>query len=339
MNYQTNASAQCNNVDNIIAMYDSECPICRFGVKNYKVNESQHLDIIDIRVESVFRAQAAKLGYNLDKTIVIKAGDNFYAGGEALAFMAKKAKRTNFFSKILYKIVAVKSFSKAIYPILSYSRSALLWLRNVPSVYEKINEFKGNIIKNQLGDDWHKLNANIQARFIAEPKLESCITYNGTMEVVECSKAGKLFAHLTSIISNPLTPYEGKNIPMDVRLEKRKGLSGTYWSRTYYYPNKQPYTITSAKRQNSAGTMTECVGGGFGMELIISESNGNLQFKSTKYFWQFKNIFITIPDILTPGQTNVLHEDLGDGNFRFTISMTHKLLGKTFYQTGIFNQK
>lgn len=47
---------------------------------------------------------------------------------------------------------------------------------------------------------------------------------------------------------------------------------------------------------------------------------------------------IPLPHWLSPGETHVSHTDLGGGFFRFTISMDHRQLGRTFYQTGIFRQ-
>jgi len=191
-------------------------------------------------------------------------------------------------------------------------------------------------IKKLLGDDWQLLHPNIQQRFATETTKSIC--YRGTMEKVECSFFGKLFAQFTRLIANPLTPYEGKNIPMDVILHRKEGLAGVYWQRTYYYPNRTPYQVTSVKRADHFGNLTECVGAGFGMVLNVSTQNGNLHFRSTRYFWEIGKFRIPLPHILTPGETLVMHEDLGNGFFRFTISMNHIWLGTTFYQTGIFKE-
>lgn len=193
-------------------------------------------------------------------------------------------------------------------------------------------------IKKLLADDWKLLHPNIQQRFSTEPATGEQVCYRGTMEKVECSFCGKLFAHLTRLIANPLTPYEGENIPIDVILYRKKELAGVYWQRTYYYPEQKPYTVTSVKRADKHGNLTECVGAGFGMVLEVESQKGHLHFRSTRYFWEFGELRIPLPHILTPGETIVKHEDLGEGYFRFTISMNHIWLGTTFYQTGIFKE-
>lgn len=158
------------------------------------------------------------------------------------------------------------------------------------------------------------------------------------MERVECSRAGKFFAYLTRLICNPLTPYTGQNIRMDVVLHKRPHRDGVYWRRTYYYPDRAPYTVTSVKREGKNGEMLECVGAGFGMVLRVSAEEGNLHFRSTRYFWQVGGFRIPLPDILSPGATHVVHENIDTDNFRFTITMAHPALGQTFFQTGLFRK-
>ena len=125
---------------------------------------------------------------------------------------------------------------------------------------------------------------------------------------------------------------------MDVLLYRKTGLAGVYWQRTYYYEGRAPYSVTSVKRSDAKGRMTECVGAGFGMVLDVTAQDKNLHFRSTRYFWQLGRLYIPLPHILTPGEMHVVHEDLGNGYFRFTITMIHKYLGRTFYQTGIFKE-
>jgi hypothetical protein len=43
-----------------------------------------------------------------------------------------------------------------------------------------------------------------------------------------------------------------------------------------------------------------------------------------------------LPGIVSPGVTHVEHIDLGHGWFRFTMTVTHPLLGEIFFQTGRF---
>ncbi len=214
-------------------------------------------------------------------------------------------------------------------------------MQNHPKMDHKDNDFlapEKSPIKWHLGKNWHQLNPNVQRRFNRLPSTKKPIIYQGNMEVVARSKAGWLFAFLTKIIGNPLSPHQGKNIPMVVELTTKKNQPGVYWKRTYQFPNKPPFSVTSIKKDDR-GKMMEMVGGGFGMFLHVYAERGELHFKSTRYFWKFLNSYLPLPHWLSPGETHVIHQDLGDGTFRFTITMDHFLLGRTFYQTGVFHEQ
>lgn len=195
-----------------------------------------------------------------------------------------------------------------------------------------------SVIREHLGTDWETLHPAIRQRFSNDPQHDEIIHYTGTINT-ERSFCGWLFAHLTRIIGNPLTPYCGKDVPMDVRLFQSATAHGVCWERTYYFPNRKPYVVTSVKKTGRHGEMLECVGGGFGMVLDVYTENQQLHFRSSRYFWQCGRLRIHLPHCITPGQTHVTHTDLSEGNFRFTIRMIHPRLGRTFFQDGVFRRK
>jgi len=45
---------------------------------------------------------------------------------------------------------------------------------------------------------------------------------------------------------------------------------------------------------------------------------------------------IPLPHWFPPGQTTVIHRDLGDGRFRFILRTSHPWCGEMFYQEGVF---
>lgn len=207
-----------------------------------------------------------------------------------------------------------------------------------PSPPANLNQPPPSTIRKQLGENWSKLHPNIQERFARDPLPGEHIIYKGTMHKIRRSFMGALFAHLTRIIGNPLSPYAGNDVPMDVMLFIKQGKKGVYWQRTYYYKNKKPFVVTSVKRESAHGEMMECVGGGFGMLLDVYGEGTELHFKSYLYFCELLGVRIPLPDWLTPGQTHVIHRDLGEGDFVFQINMRHTLLGETFYQEGVFRR-
>ena len=196
-----------------------------------------------------------------------------------------------------------------------------------------------NTLQKQLGPAWQSLHPDIQARFAREPAPGETIVYEGVMHEIRRSRMGWLFAVLTRVIGNPLTPLAGRDVPMEVALSKVAGHTGVLWQRTYFYPRRAPYVVSSVKRESMKGEMLECVGGGFGMKLAVTARDGELHFESYRYFWSAFGVTVPLPHWLAPGRTHVIHKDLGGGDFKFTISMVHKQLGETIYQQGVFRRK
>lgn len=218
--------------------------------------------------------------------------------------------------------------------------------RALPSVDR---QHQDSALKTLMGAEWYRLHPAVQARFLHEPDPECPIVYEGIMETVHCSRAGWLFAQATRLIGNPLTGRRGRNVPMQVRLIKRAGQAGVLWQRTYGFntlrssseavvQTKSPVTVTSVKREDAKGRMCEYVGLGFGMRLRVFARGGELHFVSQRYFWEVAGVQIPLPHWISPGRTHVRHIDLGGGRFRFTIAMDHTWLGRTFYQTGVFQR-
>lgn len=188
-------------------------------------------------------------------------------------------------------------------------------------------------------EGWQRLPALIRARFACSAVVTD-ITYAGAMQSVRCSRAGYLLAQLCRLVGTPLAPFEGRDVPIEVRVYDDPAKGGVAWDRIYFFPGRAPITVTSTKVFAEDGTMLlECVGGGFGMRLKVFEQDCKLHFLSQSYFWRLGALSFHLPDWLTPGVAHVVHSDLGEGWFRFEMTMRHRLLGETFYQDGTFKEK
>jgi Domain of unknown function (DUF4166) len=197
--------------------------------------------------------------------------------------------------------------------------------------------FPPSTLRRQLGAGWHNLPPATQERFAREPQPGETIIYKGSMRIIRRSFMGWLFAWLTMPVGNPLSPFAGKDVPMEVRL-KKSPTGGVQWTRSYFYPGRKVFAVTSEKRESAKGEMLECVGGGFGMKLKVTAEDGCIHFRSYRYFWDVMGLRIPLPHWLAPGATHVIHTDLGQGEFMYTISMVHAQLGETFFQEGVFWQ-
>ncbi len=225
-------------------------------------------------------------------------------------------------------------------PARTVRKSERLQRLDHPTGFDVIGDVPAhNILKHQLGPEWAKLHPSVQARFEREPEVGETIVYEGAMLEMRRSRMGWLFATLTRPVGNPLTPFAGRDIPMEVALYRKESGDGVYWRRTYFRRGAKPYVVVSSKEESETGEMLEVVGGGFGMKLKVSVHDGDMHFESYRYFWKIFGYRLPLPHWLSPGKAHVIHHDMGQGRFMYTISMVHRQLGETFYQRGVFHKK
>jgi len=206
-----------------------------------------------------------------------------------------------------------------------------LALRRAPSDERELPPFAALVERG----GWHRLAPAIRKRFAAEPVAGHAIVYDGTMHRIDASLAGRVFAIFCRLLGTPLPPFTGRDIEADIRLQ-RHDKDGIVWTR-HYRRGDRMIAVRSVKRLAEDGTLLECVGAGFGMRLRVYEEDGALHFLSTRYFCHVAGCEVALPDLLTPGPIHVVHTDLGDGRFRFTLTARHPLLGETFSQDGVFH--
>lgn len=189
---------------------------------------------------------------------------------------------------------------------------------------------------------WSRLTPAIRQRFDAMHDAAQTTHYIGTMTEVRASRAGRLLANVCRLFGTPLAPFTGRNVPVHVAVYDDERLGGTVWARTYYFAAHYPVTVSSAKRAERAGgnrpqdELVECLPAGLAMRLRVFERDGALHFLSNGYLWRGFGLRIALPSWLTPGRTHVVHEDLGDGYFRFALWLTHPWLGELIHQDGRF---
>lgn len=182
---------------------------------------------------------------------------------------------------------------------------------------------------------WNRLNPAIRRRFDDSASARYAC-YDGIMFVVRCSFVGWLLAQCCRLIGTPLALHQERNVAMRVRVYPDEYRGGLTWDRHYRYRHHHSDRVRSTKRLDVNHGLMEVVGGGFGMLLAVTEEQGAIRFCSTGYFWQIGRCRVTVPQLLTPGMTTVLQQDLGGGQFRFTLDVEHPMLGQLFYQDGVF---
>lgn len=176
---------------------------------------------------------------------------------------------------------------------------------------------------------WSRLPAAVRRRFAPG---HAPVRYDGPMSL-RCSPAGRVFAWLARVVGGPLAGMNADGVDTTVRVGD-DGQGGVVWARDF--GGRQ--LVRSTKALDAKGQLIERTDGGLGMNLDVFESGGSLVFESRRFFLLVgaRHWRLPVPALLTPGTCRVTHTDLGGGRFRFTLTMTHALWGRTFEQTGVF---
>ena len=134
----------------------------------------------------------------------------------------------------------------------------------------------------------------------------------------------------------PLTPKAVG--PANVIVTENAALGAQTWTRVYARDGRFPQVITSAKRFAGPTGLEECLGYGMLMRLKLLEEDGALVFRSTGYAIEMFGRTMALPDWLGPGRCDVIHRDVGDDQFTFTLELHHKLFGLLIRQVAIFKE-
>lgn len=186
-------------------------------------------------------------------------------------------------------------------------------------------------------EGWRRLPAAVRQRFGEKPAPQAPIRYVGVMHQVDCSPLGWLLAQGCRLLGTPFAPWRGRDVPVAITL--RHDDDGVIWEREYRYAGRAPVTVSSTKRIGADGSLRECVGFGLGMRLAVFEANHALHFLSLRYFWHAAGRLRWLPDLLSPGIAHVIHQDLGEGRFRFAMTIHHPWFGTLFQQDGMFHRE
>ena len=198
---------------------------------------------------------------------------------------------------------------------------------------------EGELFKKVMGEKWFKLHPDIQARFEKNPLPGSPLKYRGNLEEISCSFWGKILGYITKpFVRGALIPYTAYNFPVDITVYSKQNCPHIFKQRIYQIPKDKVIEFTSYMKESKNGDILEYVGAGLGMKLVVFEKDGNLHFKSDGYFWDIGICRIPLPDLLSPGDTYLMHINEGKDKFRIRIDITHKIFGKMFVQAGVFRQ-
>jgi Domain of unknown function (DUF4166) len=186
--------------------------------------------------------------------------------------------------------------------------------------------------------EWAALPVSIRRRFSKRLAGGNTIVYAGEVLETWMSTAGWCLAQAARLIGAPLPTSRCVHVPSVVTVSEETATGGQIWTRLYTRRNGFPQVIHSSKRFSGPTGLEEYVGRGVGMALNVHVEDDVLVFRSAGYFLQLFGRRIALPHWMTPGALSVLHAELGDGRFSFTLQLVHPRFGLLIRQMAAFRE-
>jgi predicted DCC family thiol-disulfide oxidoreductase YuxK len=113
--------------EQILLVYDRECPACNAYCKVVKIRESVgDLRIVDARKNSEVMNEITAQGLDIDQGMVLKMGEQLYYGADAIHTLALIGSRSGILNRLNYWMFKSKIISRIFYPLLRASKNLLL---------------------------------------------------------------------------------------------------------------------------------------------------------------------------------------------------------------------
>lgn len=114
----------------ILLVYDNECPACRYYSHMLRIRDSVgRLKLVNARESSEIMDEITAAGLDIDQGMVLKMGENLYAGADAVHMLSLIGSPSGIFNRINYWAFRSKTVAKILYPLLKLIRALLLKLR------------------------------------------------------------------------------------------------------------------------------------------------------------------------------------------------------------------
>jgi len=115
------------NKEEILLVYDKDCPACDNYCQVVRIRESiGELKIINARENSEVLEEITQLGLDIDQGMVLKMGGVIYYGADAIHALALISSRSGVFNKLNYWLFKSKRVSAVLYPLLRFIRNLIL---------------------------------------------------------------------------------------------------------------------------------------------------------------------------------------------------------------------
>lgn len=113
----------------ITLVYDGDCPVCRNYTQHLSIKQAAGtFELLNARDNPSIVKEINDLNLDMDEGFVLKIGDQFYHGADAIHTLSLLSTRTGLFNRMNFLVFSSKRLSRILYPILKTGRAGLLAL-------------------------------------------------------------------------------------------------------------------------------------------------------------------------------------------------------------------
>ena len=113
----------------VFLIYDTECPICSIYCRYMAIRgNTARFELVSARGEHPLLEEIRQQGLNLDDGFVLKIGERWFHGADALHMLSLLAEGDNFRQRLNYWLFKSQLRSRIFYPLLASGRILLLRL-------------------------------------------------------------------------------------------------------------------------------------------------------------------------------------------------------------------
>lgn len=112
-----------------LLIYDRECPFCHDYCQRVRVLQTVgELTLIDAREDSEAMQQITQRGWDIDQGMVLKTGEQWYYGSDAIHALALISSQVGWFNRFNYWVFKSPKRARILYPMLRSLRNLALKL-------------------------------------------------------------------------------------------------------------------------------------------------------------------------------------------------------------------
>lgn len=111
----------------VIIIYDGECPVCTSYSRAIAIEKSiGALQSVNARDGGPLVEEVLALGFDLDEGFVVKLGESYFHGAEAIHQLASISGKNSVLNWLNFWVFKSPARAKLLYPVLKMGRNLLL---------------------------------------------------------------------------------------------------------------------------------------------------------------------------------------------------------------------